>query len=104
MGVPLIEDAAEVFGQTYDGQPCGTLGDFGVFSFYSNKAITAGEGGTLVIRDPKIAEKARVFKNLCFGEEERLLHFDLGWNYRMGSIQSALLLSQVSRLESIHSA
>ena len=101
LGVPLIEDAAEVFGQTYDGQPCGTLGDFGVFSFYSNKVITSGEGGALAISDPQTAEKARGFRNLCFGEDERLLHFDLGWNYRMGSLQSALLLSQITRLDGI---
>lgn len=44
-GLYLIEDAAEMHGQTYRGQKCGTFGDISVFSFYPNKHITTGEGG-----------------------------------------------------------
>jgi perosamine synthetase len=43
-GIRLIEDAAEMHGQTYRGQPCGSFGDISIFSFYPNKLVTTGEG------------------------------------------------------------
>jgi perosamine synthetase len=43
-GLRIIEDAAEMHGQTYKGRPCGSLGDISTFSFYPNKHVTTGEG------------------------------------------------------------
>ena len=49
-GLSIIEDAAEMLGQTYKDRPCGSFGDLSTFSFYPNKHITTGEGG-IVLND-----------------------------------------------------
>lgn len=99
-GLKLIEDAAQMLGQTYRGKPCGSFGDVSTFSFYPNKHITTGEGGMLVTDDDAIAEAARSLRNLCFMPGRRFVHERLGWNYRMTNIQAALGLAQLERLES----
>jgi perosamine synthetase len=98
--VPIIEDAAESLGAKYKSSLCGSLGLAGIFSFYSNKVITSGEGGAIVTNDGAFADKLKYYRNLCFGTE-RFVHDDLGWNYRMPSVSAALLLSQLERIESI---
>lgn len=52
----VIEDAAEMHGQTYCGKPCGSFGDISTFSFYPNKHITTGEGGMIVTDDAELAD------------------------------------------------
>ena len=54
-GLKVIEDAAEMHGQTYKGKPCGSFGDISTFSFYPNKHITTGEGGMVVTDDLALA-------------------------------------------------
>ena len=95
----IIEDAAEMHGQTHNGQPCGSFGDISTFSFYPNKHITTGEGGMLVCNDPKLAERCRSLRNLCFQVNKRFVHEELGWNYRMTNLQAALGLAQLERLD-----
>lgn len=95
----IIEDAAEMHGQTYKGEPCGCFGDISTFSFYSNKHITTGEGGMLVCDDTKLAERCRKLRNLCFQPKKRFVHEELGWNYRMTNLQAALGLAQLERLD-----
>ncbi|HMS64414.1 MAG TPA: DegT/DnrJ/EryC1/StrS family aminotransferase [Ignavibacteria bacterium] len=94
----IIEDAAEVIGQTYKGKPCGSFGDLSTFSFYPNKHITTGEGGMIVTDDPEIAERCRSLRNLCFGKK-RFIHDELGFNFRMTNLQAALGLAQIERLD-----
>ena len=65
-GLSVIEDAAEMLGQTYKSIPCGSFGDLSTFSFYPNKHITTGEGGIVVTDDPHLAERCRSLRNLCF--------------------------------------
>ena len=60
----VIEDAAEMHGQTYHGKPCGSFGDISTFSFYPNKHITTGEGGMVVTDDEELAERCRLLRNL----------------------------------------
>ncbi|KKM84498.1 hypothetical protein LCGC14_1298580 [marine sediment metagenome] len=98
-GLFIIEDAAEVYGQTYNGKPCGSFGDISTFSFYPNKHLTTGEGGMLVTNNKLIAEKAKSFRNLCFQNKQRFVHEELGWNYRMTNIQAAIGLAQIERTE-----
>jgi perosamine synthetase len=97
-GIAVIEDAAEMHGQTYRGQPCGSFGDLSTFSFYPNKHVTTGEGGMIVTDDRRLAERARSLRNLCFQPERRFVHQELGWNLRMTSLQAALGVAQLERL------
>jgi perosamine synthetase len=99
-GIKVIEDAAEMHGQTYKGRPCGSLGDISIFSFYPNKHITTGEGGMVVTDDEKLAEASRSLRNLCFQPSRRFVHARLGWNYRMTNMQAALGVAQLERLDS----
>jgi perosamine synthetase len=98
-GLKIIEDAAEVHGQTYRQRPCGGFGDVSTFSFYPNKHITTGEGGMIVTDDPSLAERCRSLRNLCFKAEQRFVHDELGWNFRMTNLQAALGVAQLERLD-----
>jgi perosamine synthetase len=95
----VIEDAAEMLGQTYKGRPCGSFGDISTFSFYPNKHVTTGEGGMVMADDPKLAEACRGLRNLCFKPERRFIHERLGWNYRMTNLQAALGVAQLEQLD-----
>jgi perosamine synthetase len=99
-GLKLVEDAAEMHGQTYKGKPCGSFGDISIFSFYPNKHITTGEGGMLMIDDDALAGRCRKLRNLCFEPDgRRFVHFELGWNYRMTNLQAALGLAQLEKID-----
>jgi perosamine synthetase len=95
----IIEDAAEMHGQTYKGKPCGSFGEISTFSFYPNKHVTTGEGGMVVTDDPALAERCRGMRNLCFQPGRRFVHEELGWNFRMTNLQAALGLAQLERLD-----
>lgn len=97
-GLKLVEDAAEMHGQTYRGRPCGSFGDISIFSFYPNKHITTGEGGMIVTDSDALADKCRGLRNLCFTPERRFVHEQLGWNMRMTNLQAALGVAQLERL------
>ncbi|ANP88498.1 DegT/DnrJ/EryC1/StrS family aminotransferase [Rhizobium leguminosarum] len=94
----IIEDAAEMHGQTYNGQPCGSFGDVSIFSFYPNKHITTGEGGMIVTDSDALADRSRSLRNLCFLPARRFVHEELGWNMRMTNMQAALGCAQLERL------
>ena len=98
-GLHIIEDAAEMHGQTYKGLPCGSFGAISSFSFYPNKHVTTGEGGMLVTDDEKLAERCRSLRNLCFQPQKRFVHEELGWNFRMTNLQAALGVAQLERLD-----
>jgi perosamine synthetase len=98
-GLKVIEDAAEMHGQTYNGKPCGSFGDISTFSFYPNKHITTGEGGMILTDDDELAETCQSLRNLCFQPHKRFVHERLGWNLRMTNMQAALGLAQLERLE-----
>jgi perosamine synthetase len=96
----VIEDAAEMHGQTYKGKKCGSYGDISIFSFYPNKHITTGEGGMIMTDDKALAERCKKLRNLAFEPNgRRFIHFELGWNYRMTNLQAALGLAQLERIE-----
>ena len=98
-GLKVLEDAAQMIGQTYKGQPCGSFGDISTFSFYPNKNITTGEGGMIVTNDDDLAEDCRSLRNLCFQTNKRFVHERMGWNLRMTNLQAALGLAQLERLD-----
>ncbi len=95
----IIEDAAEMHGQTYKGKKCGSFGDISIFSFYPNKHITTGEGGMLVTDSPKLAERCRSIRNLCFQANPRFVHEEMGLNARMTNMQAALGVAQLEKIE-----
>ena len=100
--IKIIEDAAEMIGQTYYGKKCGSFGDVSTFSFYANKHITTGEGGMILTNSKKIYEKCKSLRNLSFGKgENRFDHDDIGWNYRMTNIQAALGCGQLKNIKRI---
>lgn len=94
----IIEDAAEMHGQTYYGKPCGSFGDISTFSFYPNKHITTGEGGMVVTNNEALAEKCRMLRNLCFRKDIRYVHDEISDNYRFTNLQAAVGLAQLERL------
>lgn len=98
-GLHVIEDAAQMHGQTFQGRPCGSFGDISTFSFYPNKHITTGEGGMLLTDDEYLAQRCRSLRNLCFQPSRRFVHEELGWNLRMSNIQAALGVAQLERLD-----
>lgn len=95
----IIEDAAEMHGQTYYGKPCGSFGDISTFSFYPNKHITTGEGGMIVTDNEKLAEMCRSLRNLCFRKDARYIHDEISDNYRFTNLQAAVGLAQLERLD-----
>ncbi len=95
----IIEDAAEVIGQTYYNKPCGSFGDISIFSFYPNKHVTTGEGGMVVTDNEELSEKCRSLRNLCFQPQQRFLHEELGWNFRLSNIQAAIGVAQLEQLD-----
>lgn len=94
----VIEDAAEMHGQTYRGKPCGSFGDISIFSFYPNKHITTGEGGMILTDSDSLAARCRDLRNLCFIPPRRFVHEELGYNMRMTNLQAALGVAQLERL------
>ena len=100
--IPLIEDSCEALGSRYRRQPAGTFGRCGVFGFYPNKQITAGEGGMIVTNDAKLADTCRSLRNQ--GRDPNgswLEHTRLGYNYRLSDINAAMGIVQMQRLEEI---
>jgi perosamine synthetase len=98
-GLAVLEDAAEAHGAEYDGRRAGGIGTLGCFSFYANKIVTTGEGGMVVTDDAGLAERARNLRNLCFRRDQRFLHNELGYNFRITNLQAAIGLAQVERIE-----
>jgi len=95
----VIEDFAEAIGSEYKGKKCGGFGDISCVSFYANKVITTGEGGMCLTDDKNIAERLRRLKNLAFVPEERFVHYELGFNFRLTNVQAAIGLAQFERIE-----
>ena len=97
----VIEDAAEALGAQAFDRAIGSFGDLAIFSFYANKVLTTGEGGMVVTNDPRLCERLRAKRNLCFGadEETRYVHDEIGFNYRMTNLQAAMGVVQLQHLD-----
>ena len=100
--IRIIEDAAEMIGQTYFKKKCGSFGDLSTFSFYANKHITTGEGGMILTNNKRLYDKCKSLRNLCFGKgNNRFNHDDVGWNYRMTNLQAAIGCGQLKNIYKI---
>lgn len=98
-GVPLIEDAAESLGATFQGQMTGTFGDFGIYSFNGNKIITTSGGGMLAAKEEAVVERARFFSTQARDPARHYQHSNIGYNYRMSNIVAGIGRGQLLHLE-----
>jgi dTDP-4-amino-4,6-dideoxygalactose transaminase len=107
-GLVVIEDAAHALGASLRGRACGTIGDVGCYSFFSNKNVPVGEGGMLVTDDDELAERARLLRShgmttLTWDRERgHAGGYDVvvpGLNYRFDEVRAAMGLVQLERLE-----
>jgi dTDP-4-amino-4,6-dideoxygalactose transaminase len=106
-GLAVIEDAAHAPGASLNGKALGAWGDVGCFSFFSNKNLATGEGGMLVTDRDDVAAKVRLQRShgmttLTYDRHKGHAHsydvVDLGYNYRIDEIHSALGLVQLGKL------
>jgi len=106
-GVILIEDAAHAPGSLWNGRSCGTIGDVGCFSFFSNKNLPVGEGGMVVTDDESLAERLRLLRShgmttLTWDRHRgHASTYDVvlpGLNYRLDELRAAIGLVQLQQL------
>jgi dTDP-4-amino-4,6-dideoxygalactose transaminase len=98
-GLAAIEDAAQAHGAEFNGQRVGALGDIGCFSFYPGKNLgAAGEGGMVVTNDAGLARTVRMLRD--WGAEKKYEHVLKGYNYRLETLQGAVLRVKLRHLES----
>lgn len=88
--VPLIEDAAEALGSAYNGQKCGTFGEFGGLSFNGNKIITTSGGGMLLCGTEEEAKHALKLATQARENAPWYQHEEIGYNYRMSNITAGI--------------
>jgi len=98
-GVPLIEDAAEALGATYNDRPAGSFGVMAVFSFNGNKIVTTSGGGMLVSDDARWIRQARFLATQARDPAPHYQHSQIGFNYRMSNVLAAIGRAQLETLE-----
>lgn len=98
-GIPLVEDAAEALGSTYQGRSPGTFGLAGIFSFNGNKIITTSGGGMLVSEDGRLVAHARKLATQAREPVPWYEHREVGYNYRMSNLLAAIGRAQLRTLE-----
>jgi len=104
----VIEDAAPGIMSTYKGRPLGSIGHMGCLSFHETKNIMCGEGGALLINDPKLAQRAEIIRGkgtnrnqFVRGEVDKYTWVDVGSSYLMSDLVAAFLWAQMEKAKSI---
>jgi dTDP-4-amino-4,6-dideoxygalactose transaminase len=97
-GLAVVEDAAQAHGAEHGGRRSGSLADAAAFSFYPTKNLGAlGDAGAVVTSDPELAERVRMLRS--YGESERYRSVVAGRNSRLDTVQAAVLLARLPRLD-----
>ena len=97
--IPVLEDAAEALGAKYNGQFCGTFGEFACLSFNGNKIITTSGGGALVCSTPEEAAKTKFYATQARDVAPHYQHSEIGYNYRMSNICAGIGRGQMKVLQ-----
>ena len=98
--IPVVEDAAESLGSTYNGKSTGSFGEVGVFSFNGNKIITSGGGGAITTNNTLIGERAKFLTTTAKEPHPyEYVHNELGYNFRMPNLNAALACAQLEQLD-----
>ena len=98
-GVPVVEDAAEALGATYQGRMAGSLADMAILSFNGNKIITTSGGGMLLSDRREWIERARFLSTQARDPAPHYQHSEVGYNYRLSNLLAAVGRGQLERLE-----
>lgn len=96
--IPLIEDAAESLGATYQGRMTGSFGRIGIYSFNGNKMITTSGGGMLVSQDNELMAQARFLATQARDPAPHYQHSHLGYNYRLSNVLAGIGRGQLQVL------
>ena len=97
--IPVLEDAAEALGSNYNGQKCGTFGEFACLSFNGNKIITTSGGGALVCSTEQEAHKTVFYATQARDNAPHYQHSEIGYNYRMSNICAGIGRGQMLVLQ-----
>lgn len=105
----VVEDAAQGVMSTYKGQALGTIGDFGCYSFHETKNYSMGEGGAVLIKDPKYNERAEILREkgtnrsrFLRGQVDKYTWVDFGDSYLPSELNAAYLWAQLEVAEEIN--
>ncbi len=105
----VIEDAAQGMMSTYKGQALGAIGDFGCYSFHETKNYSMGEGGALLIKDPKYVEEAEIIREkgtnrskFYRGQIDKYTWVNYGSSYLPSDMNAAYLWAQLEMAEQIN--
>jgi len=97
-GLVVIEDAAQAIGAEYKGRRAGSMGHYGCFSFFPSKNLgAAGDGGMVVTNDKERAERLRCLRG--HGAKPKYYHKIIGGNFRLDTLQAAIVLAKLPRLD-----
>lgn len=107
----LIEDAAQAIFSKYKGVPCGSISDYGCFSFHETKNLSMGEGGALVLKDEKDAERAEILREkgtdrskFFRGQVDKYTWQDKGSSYLPSELNAAYLYGQLENYDKIQTS
>ncbi len=105
----LVEDAAQCAGAFFKEKPLGTFGDVGCFSFHDTKNITSGEGGALIVNNPKLLQRAEILREkgtnrsqFLQGLVDKYTWVDIGSSYVLSELNAAFLFPQIESIEKIN--